>query len=160
VDAELIAREREVRSLLGDARVVAVVGISSKPWRPSHDVAAYLQEHGYRIVPINPNETEVLGERAYASLLDIPDGTHVDVVDVFRRAEHTPDVARDAVTIGARALWLQEGIVSEEAAGIAAEGGLEVIMGVCIKKVRERLLPEHREASGGETQHRERGTER
>ena len=120
--------------------MIAVVGISSKPWRPSHEVASYLQEHGYRIVPVNPNETEVLGEQVYASLLDIPDEIHVDVVDVFRRAEHTPEVARDAVAIGARVLWLQEGIVSEEAARIAADGGLEVIMGVCIMKVRERLM--------------------
>ena len=137
---ELSPEEAELRSLLGQARVVAVVGISSKPWRPSHEVASYLQEHGYRIVPVNPNEEEVLGEQVYASLLDIPDDVHVDVVDVFRRAEHTPEVARDAVAIGARMLWLQEGIVSDEAARIAAEGGLEVIMGVCIMKVRERLM--------------------
>jgi predicted CoA-binding protein len=132
--------ERHLRSLLGEAQVVAVVGISSKPWRPSHEVASYLQQHGYRIVPVNPNEEEVLGEQVYASLLDIPKDLHVDVVDVFRRAEHTPEVARDAVAIGARMLWLQEGIVSEEAARIATEGGLEVVMGVCIMQVRERLM--------------------
>jgi predicted CoA-binding protein len=136
----LSAEERELRSLLGKASVVAVVGISSKPWRASHEVASYLQQHGYRIVPVNPNEDEVLGEQVYASLLDIPKDVHVDVVDVFRRAERTPEVARDAVAIGARMLWLQEGIVSEEAARIASEGGLEVIMGVCIMKVRERLM--------------------
>jgi uncharacterized protein len=136
----LSPEERELRSLLGEAKVVAVVGISSKPWRPSYEVASYLQEHGYRIVPVNPNEQEVLGEQVYASLLDIPEQIHVDVVDVFRRAEHTPEVARDAVAIGARVLWLQEGIVSEEAARIASDGGLEVIMGVCIMKVRERLM--------------------
>jgi uncharacterized protein len=136
----LSPEERELRSLLGEAKVVAVVGISSKPWRPSHEVASYLQQHGYRIVPVNPNEEEVLGEQVYASLLDIPEEIHVDVVDVFRRAEHTPEVARDAVAIGARVLWLQEGIVSDEAARIAADGGLEVIMGVCIMKVRERLM--------------------
>jgi uncharacterized protein len=140
VGTELTPEERELRSLLGEAEVVAVVGISSKPWRPSHEVASYLQQHGYRIVPVNPNEREVLGEQAYASLLDIPREIHVDVVDVFRRAEHTPEVARDAVAIGARVLWLQEGIVSDEAARIASEGGLEVIMGVCIMKVRERLM--------------------
>ena len=140
MDAELIARRNELRSLLGEARVIAVVGISSKEWRPSYEVASYLQDNGYRIVPINPNETEVLGERAYPSLLDIPDDIRVDVVDVFRRPEHTPDVARDAVKIGARLLWLQEGIVSEEAARIAQEGGLDVIMGVCIKQVRQRLM--------------------
>jgi predicted CoA-binding protein len=140
VGPELSPEERELRSLLGEAKVVAVVGISSKPWRPSHEVASYLQQHGYRIVPVNPNEQEVLGEQVYASLLDIPEEIHVDVVDVFRRAEHTPEVARDAVAIGARVLWLQEGIVSEEAARIADDGGLEVIMGVCIMKVRERLM--------------------
>jgi predicted CoA-binding protein len=140
--ADLSGEARELRSLLGEVRVVAVVGISSKPSRPSHDVASYLQEHGYRIVPVNPNETEVLGEQAYDSLLDIPRDLHVDVVDVFRRAEHTPEVARQAVAIGARVLWLQEGIVSEEAARIATEGGLEVIMGVCIRHVHERLMGE------------------
>ena len=137
---ELSPEERELRSLLGEVSVVAVVGISSKPWRASHEVASYLQQHGYRIVPVNPNEDEVLAEHSYASLLDIPKDVHVDVVDVFRRAEHTPEVARDAVAIGARMLWLQEGIVSEEAARIASEGGLEVVMGVCIMKVRERLM--------------------
>jgi uncharacterized protein len=138
--AELISQEDEIRSLLDEVRLVAVVGISSKPSRPSHGVASYLQDQGYRIVPVNPNETEVLGERAYASLLDIPRDLHVDVVDVFRRAEHTPEIARQAVEIGARVLWLQEGIVNEEAARIATEGGLEVIMGVCIRHVRERLI--------------------
>jgi predicted CoA-binding protein len=91
-------------------------------------------------VPVNPNETEVLGEPAYASLRDLPADLPVDVVDVFRRAEHTPEVARDAVAIGAKVLWLQEDIVSEEAAAIATDGGLDVIMGVCIRHVREQLL--------------------
>jgi predicted CoA-binding protein len=140
VDAGMTPEERHLRSLLWEAKVVAVVGISSKPWRPSHEVASYLQQHGYRIVPVNPNEQEVLGERVYPSLLDIPKDLHVDVVDVFRRAEYTPEVARDAVAIGARMLWLQEGIVSEEAARIATDGGLEVVMGVCIMQVRERLM--------------------
>lgn len=142
MDPDVIARRQELRSLLGEAHVVAVVGVSSSPSRPSYGVASYLQEHGYRIVPVNPNETEVLGETAYASLLDIPRDIRVDVVDVFRRPEHTPEVARQAVAIGARVLWLQEGIVNEEAARIAAEGGLEVIMGVCIRHVREQLMAE------------------
>jgi predicted CoA-binding protein len=134
--------DRELRALLGDARVVAVVGLSSKRGRPSHVVAAYLQAAGYRIVPVNPNETEVLGERAYASLLDIRREIRVDVVDVFRRAEETPALAREAVAIGARALWLQEGIENDEAARIAMDGGLDVVMGVCMKHVRERLSGE------------------
>jgi predicted CoA-binding protein len=140
VGTELTERDPELRALLGAAQVVAVVGLSSKPSRASYEVAAYLQRHGYRIVPVNPGETEVLGEPAYATLLDIPKDIRVDVVDVFRRAEHTPEVAEQAVRLGARVLWLQEGIVSEEAARIATEGGLDVIMGVCIRHVRERLM--------------------
>jgi uncharacterized protein len=139
-DVELSPEDRELRALLGDVRTIAVVGLSSKPNRPSLEVARYLQEHGYRIVPVNPNETEVLGERAYASLADVPE--RIDVVDVFRRAEETPAIARDAVAVGARVLWLQEGIVSDEAARIATDGGLEVIMGICIRHVRARLMGE------------------
>jgi uncharacterized protein len=140
--AALTAEDRELRALLGAAHTIAVVGLSSDPKRPSHEVAAYLQRHGYRIVPVNPNETRVLGERSYPSLLEIPHEVRIDVVDVFRRAEHTPEVARQAVARGARVLWLQEGIVNEEAASIAVSGGVEVIMGVCIKHVRERLMGE------------------
>jgi predicted CoA-binding protein len=132
--------DRELAIMLGDARTIAVVGLSSKPTRPSYEIAAYLQDHGYRIVPVNPKETEVLGERAYPSLRDVPNEVEIDVVDVFRRAEDTPEVARDAVAIGAKVLWLQEGIVSEEAYRIASEAGLDVIMGVCIRATRRRIL--------------------
>jgi predicted CoA-binding protein len=128
--------------MLGRARTVAVVGLSHRVGRPSFEVARYLQEHGYRIVPVNPNETGVLGEAAYASLLDVPGDIDIDVVDVFRRAEHTPEVARQAVAVGAKVLWLQEGIVSDEAYEIATAGGLDVIMGICIMKVRRRLMGE------------------
>lgn len=131
--------DRELRALLGDAKVVAVVGLSSKPWRDSFDIAEYLQRNGYRIIPVNPKETEVLGERAYPTLLDVPDDVRVDIVDVFRRAAEAPEVARQAVAIGARALWLQEGIVNEEAATIATEAGLDVVMGLCIRHERSRL---------------------
>jgi uncharacterized protein len=131
--------DRELRALLGEAHTIAVVGLSSKPDRPSHSVAAYLQDHGYRIVPVNPRETEVLGERAHASLSDIPSSIPIDVVDVFRRADETPAVARDAVAIGAKVLWLQDGIVNDEAYRIAADAGLEVIMGVCIRTTHRRL---------------------
>lgn len=132
--------DRELAILLGDARTIAVVGLSSKPTRPSYEIAAYLQDHGYRIVPVNPKETEVLGERAYPSLRDVPKEVEIDVVDVFRRAEDAPEVARDAVAIGAKVLWLQEGIVSDEAYRIASEAGLDVIMGVCIRATRRRIL--------------------
>ncbi len=139
VSGAMAPEDRELRALLGEAHTIAVVGLSSNPDRPSHSVARYLQDHGYRIVPVNPGETEILGERAYPSLSDIPGDMQVDVVDVFRRAEHTPDVARDAVAIGARVLWLQEGIMNDEAYRIASEAGLEVIMGVCIRSTIQRL---------------------
>jgi predicted CoA-binding protein len=139
-DLRTVAPEdRELRALLGDARTIAVVGLSTRPDRPSNDVAAYLQRKGYRIVPVNPNETEVLGERAYPTLRDIPPDLRIDVVDVFRRSEHTPEIARDAVAIGAKALWLQQGIVNEEAYRIASEAGLDVVMGICIRTTKRRL---------------------
>jgi predicted CoA-binding protein len=140
VGRDLSAEDRELRALLGDVHTIAVVGLSSRPGRPSFEVASYLQDHGYRIVPVNPNETTVLGEPAYPTLVDVPRDVSIDVVDVFRRAEHTPEVARQAVEIGAKVLWLQEDIISDEAAAIATAGGLDVIMGVCIRHVRERLM--------------------
>jgi predicted CoA-binding protein len=140
VGARLTPRDPELRALLGDLHVVAVVGLSSRPDRASNSVARYLQEQGYRIVPVNPSEDEVLGERAYPTLLDVPRDVGIEVVDVFRRAEHTPEIARQAVEIGAKLLWLQEGIVNEETARIATEGGLDVIMGVCMRHVRQMLM--------------------
>jgi predicted CoA-binding protein len=139
VEGAVVPEDRELRALLGQVHTIAVVGLSSKPNRPSLSVAGYLQEHGYRIVPVNPRETEVLGEPAYPTLRDIPKDIPIDVVDVFRRAEETPEVARDAVAIGAKVLWLQADIVNEEAYRIASEAGLDVIMGVCIRTTRQRL---------------------
>jgi predicted CoA-binding protein len=136
--------EQELRSILGEAKTIAVVGLSSDPSKASHRVAKYLQTKGYRIVPVNPNETEVLGERAYPTLRDIPSDVPIDVVDVFRRAEATPDIARNAVAIGAKVLWLQSGIVNEEAFQIGDQAGLDVVMGVCIRRTKRRL---EREAS-------------
>jgi predicted CoA-binding protein len=139
VEGAVVPEDRELRALLGQVHTIAVVGLSSKPNRPSLSVAGYLQDHGYRIVPVNPRETEVLGETAYPTLRDIPKDIPIDVVDVFRRAEETPEVARDAVAIGAKVLWLQADIVNEEAYRIASEAGLDVIMGVCIRTTRQRL---------------------
>ena len=137
-DPEVYAPEdRELRSILGEARTVAVVGLSSSPERYSYEVAGYLQSKGYRIIPVNPNETEVLGEKAYPSLLDVPE--RIDAVNVFRRADETPEVARQAVKVGAKVLWLQNDIVNDEARRIAEEGGLEVIMGLCIMSTHRRL---------------------
>jgi predicted CoA-binding protein len=135
----VVPDDETLRRILAEARTIAVVGLSSKPGRASLDIGHSLQERGYRIIPVNPRETEVLGETAYPSLRDIPEEIHVDIVDVFRRAEDTPEVARDAVAIGAKALWLQLDIVSEEAGAIASAGGLDVIMGVCIKQTAQRL---------------------
>jgi predicted CoA-binding protein len=129
--------EEELRSILGRSRSVAVVGLSSKPWRDSHRVAAYLQRHGYRIIPVNPKETEVLGERAYPSLLEVP--VPIDAVDVFRRSEYTPEIARQAVAVGARVLWLQVDIVNDEARRIAEEAGLDVVMGACMMTAHQGL---------------------
>ena len=109
---DLTAEDRELRALLGDVHTIAVVGLSSRPGRPSFEVARYLQRHGYRIVPVNPNETEVLGEPAYASLRDLPADLPVDVVDVFRRAEHTPVVD---------ALHHPTGVVVDEADDLVGE---------------------------------------
>ena len=128
-----------LRLILDEARTIAVVGLSSKPERDSHGVSRYLQRRGYRVVPVNPNETEVLGETAYPSLLDVPTDVAIDIVDVFRRAEETPSVAEQAVRSRAKVLWLQEGIVNDEARRIAEEGGLTVVMGLCIRTTRERL---------------------
>ncbi len=129
----------ELRSILGEARTIAVVGLSSDPERYSFEVASYLQEKGYRILPVNPNEAEVLGEKAYPSLLAISPSIPIDAVDVFRRAEDTPAVAREAVKVGAKVLWLQNDIVNDEARRIAEEGGLEVVMGVCMMSTHKRL---------------------
>lgn len=129
----------ELRAIFREARTIAVVGLSSKPDRPSNEVAAFLQERGYRIVPVNPNETEVLGERAYPSLLDVPAEISIEIVDVFRRAEETPSIAEQAVRRGAKILWLQQGIVSEDARRIAEAAGSTVIMGVCIRTTMGRL---------------------
>jgi predicted CoA-binding protein len=131
--------DQELRSILGDSKTIAVVGLSSNPDRPSNEVAEFLQSKGYLIVPVNPKETEILGERAYPSLLDVPEEIRIDVVDVFRRAEHTPEIAEQAVARGAKVLWLQEGIADDDARRIGEDAGLTVIMGLCIKKQRQRL---------------------
>jgi predicted CoA-binding protein len=120
----------ELRTLLLETKTIAMVGASSNPERPSHGVLRKLLSVGYRVIPVNPNETEVLGQRAYPSLEAIPE--KVDLVDVFRRSEATPPIAEQAVKIGARALWLQQGVVNDEAAAIARSGGLMVVMDQCV----------------------------
>jgi predicted CoA-binding protein len=122
--------DQELKQLLTDTTVIAMVGASSNPDKASNGIMRKLQHAGYRVIPVNPKETEILGERSYASLVDIPE--RIDIVDVFRRAEDTPAIADEAVTIGAKALWLQSGIVSEAAAERATKGGLTVVMDKCI----------------------------
>ena len=127
----------ELRALLASARTIAMVGASSKPDRPSHGVMKFLLHRGFHVVPVTPFETEVHGQKAYASLAEIPEP--VDIVDVFRRADATPPIADEAVAIGAKALWLQLGIASEEAARRAGAGGLTVIMNRCIAETTREL---------------------
>jgi predicted CoA-binding protein len=128
--AHLDPPNEELRKLLVEAKTIAMVGASSKPDRPSNGIMRRLQAVGYRVIPVNPNETEVLGEKAYGSLESVPD--RVDIVDVFRRSEATPPIADSSVRIGARALWLQQGVYNEDAAKRAEAGGLMVVMDRCI----------------------------
>lgn len=128
-----------IKEILTAARNVAVVGLSDKPDRVSYMVAEAMQKKGYRIIPVNPNATVILGETCYPSLTDIPEP--VDIVNVFRRSETVVPVAQEAVKIGAKVFWLQLGIFNEEAADIARAGGLEVIMDRCIKVEDSILLP-------------------
>lgn len=128
----------EIRALLARVKTIAVVGLSPKPDRPSHSVARALQRYGYRIIPVHPAVDEVLGEKAYARLTDIP--FPVDLVDVFRAAEHIPAVVEEAIAIGAPAIWIQDGIVHEAAAERARAAGLTVVMDRCIHRDYVNLM--------------------
>jgi predicted CoA-binding protein len=127
-----------IRDLLRDSHTIAVVGLSAKKFRPSYGVAEYMQREGYRIIPVNPNETEVLGEKSYARIEDIPE--HIDIVDIFRRPEFVGPLVDSAIRIGAGIVWMQEGVVHEEAAQKARAAGLAVVMDRCILKEHMRLL--------------------
>ena len=126
------------QEILGQAKTIAVVGASPKPWRPSHDVMRYLLEQGYDVIPVNPRGDEVLGIPCAPTLAEV--GRPVDLVDVFRRPEFTPGIAREAVYAGAKALWLQMGIVSDEARAIAEAGGLDYVENACTKVVHKLYL--------------------
>jgi uncharacterized protein len=127
----------ELQRILADAETIAVVGASSNPERPSHGIFRKLLGEGYRVIPVNPNEKEVLGQKAYPSLAAVPHP--IDIVDVFRRPEYTPDIADQAVRAGAKVLWLQSGIVNDDAASRAKNGGLTVVMDACIGVVHSLL---------------------
>jgi hypothetical protein len=126
-----------IPELLRKSKTIAVVGLSSKKFRPSYGVAEYMQAHGYRVIPVNPNESEVLGEKSYASLEEVPE--HIDVVDIFRRSEFVGPLVDSAIRIGANAVWMQEGVVHEDGAHKAREAGLAVVMDRCILKEHMRL---------------------
>lgn len=128
----------QISSLLKSAHSIAVVGISADPLRPSYDVAAYLQRQGYRIIPVNPALSEVLGEKCYAALKDVPASERIDVVDIFRRPEFVPAIVDEAIARGGiGAIWMQDGVVHEAAAARARQAGMTVIMDQC-------MLREHR----------------
>ncbi|MGH9735357.1 MAG: CoA-binding protein [Candidatus Acidiferrales bacterium] len=121
-----------VTQILKSSRTIAVVGLSSRKFRPSYGVSEYLQSVGYRVIPVNPGETEVLGEKSYASLEDIPE--KIDIVDVFRRSQFVPEIVESAIRIGSRGVWMQEGVIHSDAAERARGAGLFVIMDACILK--------------------------
>jgi uncharacterized protein len=127
-----------IQRLLHTSKTIAIVGLSSNELRPSHFVGYYLKRHGYRVVPVNPRETNVLGETCYARLQDVP--VPVDIVNVFRAPAALPEIARDAVAVHAHALWCQFGVINEEGARIAEDGGLAVVMDRCIKVEHARYV--------------------
>jgi predicted CoA-binding protein len=136
--SSLAPSDQELKDLLRSAHTIAVVGLSSNRSRASFGVSQYMQAAGYRIIPVNPNEKEVLGEKAYARLEDVPE--KIDVVDVFRRSEFVPAIVDSAIRIGARAVWMQEGVADEAAAQRARDAGLFVVMDTCILKEHRRLM--------------------
>jgi uncharacterized protein len=131
------ATSAEVRQILTAFKTVAVVGLSDKPDRDSHRVAAYLQQAGYRIIPVNPNLAEVLGEKSYLTLRDVPGP--VEVVDIFRKPDAVPAIVADAIAIGAKAVWMQDGIVHNAAADQARAAGMLVVMSKCMLREHRRL---------------------
>jgi predicted CoA-binding protein len=133
-----ITDEEELKRIYADTKTIAVVGASANEEKPAHTIPRYLQRHGYRVIPVNPRGGEILGEKVYEKLADVPEA--IDVVDVFRPSEETPDVARAAVAAGAKVLWLQEGISSEESERIASEAGLKVVMDMCMGATHHRLI--------------------
>lgn len=133
-----ITDDAELKQIYAETKTIAVVGASASEEKAAHTIPRYLQRNGYRIIPVNPRGGEILGEKVYEKLTDVPD--EIDVVDVFRPSEDTPDVAKDAVAIGAKVLWLQEGISSDEAEKIATEGGLKVVMDTCMGATYHRLI--------------------
>ncbi len=130
----------EIKDILSSCKTVAVVGISPKEDRPSYIVASYLKSKGYRIIPVRPDGEEILGEKVYPTLMEIPKEISVDVVDIFRRSEDVPPVVEEAIKRGAKVIWMQEGVTHEEAGAKAEKAGLKVVMDRCMKKEHQRLF--------------------
>lgn len=126
-----------IERILDECRTIAVVGLSANPTRPSNGVSAYMQAQGYKVIPVNPRETEVLGEKSYASLADVPE--KIDLVDIFRKSAEAGAVVDEAIEIGAKAVWLQEGVIDNEAAERAVAAGLLVVMNRCWLKEHMRV---------------------
>lgn len=141
----------QMRRLPKEARTIAVMGLSADPEKDSHRAALYLQEHGHRIIPVNPGATEILGEKAFTSLLDIPPDIAIDIVDISRKPSEVKPVVMEAVRRGPKAMGMPIGVVNNEAALFAQDKGLEVVMGVCIKGTHERLV-ESKQRVRGEVQ--------
>ena len=127
-----------IKQILDECRTIAVVGLSSSPMRPSNGVSNYMRQRGYKVIPVNPNEEQVFGEKSFRNLIDVPE--KIDLVDIFRRSDAAGDVVDDAIKIGAKAVWLQEGVIDEEAAQRALEAGLLVVMDRCWLKEHVRIL--------------------
>jgi predicted CoA-binding protein len=132
-----MTRTSDIFELLRSSHTIAVVGLSAKKYRPSHGVSEYMQRAGYHIIPVNPNEAEVLGEKAYPALDQVPG--KIDIVNIFRKSQYVPEIVEQAIRMGARAVWMQEGVIHEEAAAKARAAGLDVIMDRCILKEHRKL---------------------
>ena len=132
--------DQTMRDILLSAKTIASVGLSSNPEKDSYEVVSYLKDHGYRIIPVNPSATEILGEKAYPGLAAVPG--KIDVVQIFRKPEDVPPVVEESIRAGAKVIWMQEGIVNEEAAARARAAGLQVVMNACMKKTHRRLIGE------------------
>ncbi len=133
-------REEDIKEILSNSKTVAVVGISPKEDRPSYIVASYLKSKGYRIIPVRPDGEEILGEKIYHSLTEIPKEFNVEVVDIFRKSEDVPPIVDEAIRRRARVVWMQEGIIHQEAGEKAEKAGLKVVMDRCMKKEHQRLF--------------------
>ncbi|HEX9421609.1 MAG TPA: CoA-binding protein [Pyrinomonadaceae bacterium] len=128
--------QETITEILENCKTIAVVGLSSDPGRPSHGVASYMRRRGYKVIPVNPNETEVFGDKAYASLEDVPEP--IDLVDIFRRSSEAGKAVDEAIAVGAKAVWLQEGVIDKAAAVRAQDAGLLVVMDLCWLKEHAR----------------------